>query len=66
MAGVFENKKTGVRVLFGLFIGVIAVSMLLYLVPQGPGTAESASDVVATVGDQSVTRNSNPSTPTRS
>jgi peptidyl-prolyl cis-trans isomerase D len=55
MAGVFENKKTGVRVLFGLFIGVIAVSMLLYLVPQGPGTAESASDVVATVGDQSVT-----------
>jgi peptidyl-prolyl cis-trans isomerase D len=55
MAGVFDNQKTGVRVLFGVIIGMLAISMLLYLVPQGPSTAESASDVVATVGDQSVT-----------
>jgi len=55
MAGVFDNQKTGVRVLFGVIIGMLAVSMLLYLVPQGPGTAESATDVVATVGDQTVT-----------
>jgi len=55
MAGVFDNQKTGVRVLFGVIIGMLAISMLLYLVPQGPGTAESATDVVATVGDQSVT-----------
>jgi peptidyl-prolyl cis-trans isomerase D len=55
MAGVFDNQKTGVRILFGVIIGMLAISMLLYLVPQGPGTAESATDVVATVGDQSVT-----------
>jgi peptidyl-prolyl cis-trans isomerase D len=55
MAGVFENQKTGVRILFGVIIGMLAISMLLYLVPQGPGTAESATDVVATIGDQSVT-----------
>ena len=55
MPGAFENQKTGVRVLFGVIIGMLAISMLLYLVPQGPGTAESATDVVATVGDQSVT-----------
>ncbi|HVM74794.1 MAG TPA: peptidyl-prolyl cis-trans isomerase [Candidatus Saccharimonadales bacterium] len=55
MPGVFENQKTGVRILFGVIIGMLAISMLLYLVPQGPGTAESATDAVATVGDQSVT-----------
>jgi len=55
MAGAFENKKTGVRILFGVIIGMLALSMLLYLVPQGTNTAESAGDVVAKVGDQTVT-----------
>jgi peptidyl-prolyl cis-trans isomerase D len=55
MAGVFENKKTGVRILFGLVIGMLAISMLLYLVPQGPDTSQSAADVVAKIGDQTVT-----------
>ncbi len=55
MPGVFENQKTGVRILFGVFITIIAASMLLYLVPQGTNTAESATDVLAKVGDQSVT-----------
>jgi len=55
MAGAFVNQKTGVRVLFGVFIGIIALSMLLYLVPQGPSSTENASDVVARVGDQTVT-----------
>ena len=49
--GVFDNQKTGVRILFGVFIGIIALSMLLYLVPQGTNTAES-SDVLAKVGDK--------------
>src|SRR6516165_10677350 len=53
--GVFDNQKTGVRILFGVFIGIIALSMLLYLVPQGTNTAESATDVLAKVGDQRVT-----------
>ena len=55
MAGAFENKKTGVRILFGVIIGMLALSMLLYLVPQGSNSTEGASDVVAQVGDQTVT-----------
>jgi peptidyl-prolyl cis-trans isomerase D len=57
MAGAFDNKKTGVRILFGVIIGMLALSMLLYLVPQGPGGTESAGDVVARIGDQTVTLN---------
>jgi peptidyl-prolyl cis-trans isomerase D len=55
MAGVFENQKTGKRVLFGVFIALIALSMLLYLVPQGTNTTEGSTDVLAKVGDQTVT-----------
>jgi len=55
MAGVFGNQKTGVRILFGVIIGMLALSMLLYLVPQGPSSTENASDVVARIGDQTVT-----------
>jgi len=56
MAGAFENKKTGVRILFGVFIGMIAVSMLLYLVPQAPNTGEASTDAVAKIADQTVTQ----------
>src|ERR1700739_3584964 len=55
MAGVFDNQKTGVRVLFGVFIAIIALSMLLYLVPQGTNTTEGSTDVLAKVGDENVT-----------
>jgi peptidyl-prolyl cis-trans isomerase D len=55
MPGAFDNQKTGVRILFGVIIGMLALSMLLYLVPQGTNTAETATDVVARIGDQSVT-----------
>ena len=55
MAGAFSNQKTGVRILFGVIIGMLALSMLLYLVPQGPDSSQAAGDVVATIGDQSVT-----------
>ena len=55
MAGAFENQKTGVRILFGVVIAILAMSMLLYLVPQGPAGVESSGDVVAKVGTESVT-----------
>ena len=55
MAGVFDNQKTGVRILFGVIIVFLAASMLLYLVPQGPDTTQSSGDVVARIGDQTVT-----------
>ncbi len=56
MAGAFDNQKVGVRILFGVIIGILALSMLLYLVPQATNTSgETSTDVVAKVGDQSVT-----------
>ena len=55
MAGAFENQKTGVRILFGVIIGMLALSMLLYLVPQGPDSTQTSGDVVAKIGDQSIT-----------
>ena len=55
MAGVFDNQKTGVRILFGIIIGLLALSMLLYLVPQGTNTPENANEVVARIGEQTVT-----------
>jgi peptidyl-prolyl cis-trans isomerase D len=51
---VFGNKKVMVRIVLGLVVGVLAVGMLLYLVPQGTGTG-SSPDTVAQVGDQVVT-----------
>ena len=55
MAGVFDNKKLGVRIILGAVVGVLGLGMLLYLVPQGPSTDAESSDVVAKVGDQTVT-----------
>lgn len=52
MAG---SSKTGYRIILGGVIGLIALSMLLYLVPQGPSTAEVSTDSVALVGDLTVT-----------
>jgi len=55
MAGVFNNQKTGMRILLGAVMLIIAASMLLYLVPQGTNTAESSTDTLAKIGDQTVT-----------
>ncbi|MFI5057540.1 MAG: peptidyl-prolyl cis-trans isomerase [Candidatus Acidiferrales bacterium] len=52
MAG---SSKTGYRIILGGVIGLIALSMLLYLVPQGPSTTEVATDSVAQIGDLTVT-----------
>ncbi|HXT26192.1 MAG TPA: peptidylprolyl isomerase [Candidatus Eisenbacteria bacterium] len=56
MAGALDNKQILVKIFIGIFVGLIGISMLLYLVPQGPGTGADAdtSDVVAKVGNQSV------------
>jgi peptidyl-prolyl cis-trans isomerase D len=55
MAGVFDNRKLGVRILLGAVVGVLGIGMLLYLVPQGPNSDVESSDVVAKVGsDQTV------------
>src|SRR5215475_15565437 len=54
MAGVIDSKKTGVRILLGVVIGIIAITMLTYLIPQGPGGVGASSDTVATVGGKSI------------
>src|SRR6202051_3128351 len=55
MAGASDNRKLGYRIFLGVVVLVLGGSMLLYLVPQTPGTGEAATDTVAKVGDQSVT-----------
>src|SRR5262245_3130946 len=56
MAGALDNKQVLVKIFIGIFVGLIGISMLLYLVPQGPGTGTDAdaSDVVAKIGDKTV------------
>jgi hypothetical protein len=54
MAGAFDNRQVGVRIILGVVIGLIAVSMLLYLVPQGTSTGQASTDTLAKVGDQTV------------
>ena len=55
MAGATDNRKLGFRILLGAVVLVLGGSMLLYLVPQSSDGVGVASDVVAKVGDQSVT-----------
>jgi peptidyl-prolyl cis-trans isomerase D len=55
MAGDSDNRKLGYRIFLGVVVLILGGSMLLYLVPQTPGTGEAATDSVAKVGDQSVT-----------
>ena len=56
MAGALDNKQILLKIFIGIFVGLIGISMLLYLVPQGPGSGADAdaSDVVAKIGNQTV------------
>lgn len=52
---ILRKKKLGVRIMLGLFVGVLGIGMLLYLVP-GQGTmGASAFDVVAEVDGAPIT-----------
>jgi peptidyl-prolyl cis-trans isomerase D len=53
MAG--NDKKTGYRILLGVVVVALGGSMLLYLVPQAPGTGQEATDTLARVGGQAIT-----------
>jgi peptidyl-prolyl cis-trans isomerase D len=50
-----DNRKLGYRILLGAVVVLLGGSMLLYLVPQTPGTSEVSTSTVAKVGDQNVT-----------
>jgi peptidyl-prolyl cis-trans isomerase D len=52
---VAADKKTSYRIFLGIVVLLLGGSMLLYLVPQSPGTGgEASTDTVATVGDETV------------
>jgi peptidyl-prolyl cis-trans isomerase D len=55
MAGAKDKSKLGYRIFLGAVVLVLGGSMLLYLVPQSPGTGEVSTDTVAKVGDESIT-----------
>ncbi|MGB7282374.1 MAG: peptidylprolyl isomerase [Candidatus Acidiferrum sp.] len=59
MAGSSDNKqKLLSRILLGVVVLALSGGMLLYLVPTGPGgNVGTSTDVVAKVGDQTVTLN---------
>jgi peptidyl-prolyl cis-trans isomerase D len=50
-----REKKFGVRILLGVVVGILGLGMLLYLVPQQSGNELTGADVVAQVGDQTIT-----------
>src|ERR1700726_4286973 len=55
MAVAKDSRKTGLRILLGAVVLLLGGSMLLYLVPQTPGTGEASStDIIAKVGDETV------------
>jgi peptidyl-prolyl cis-trans isomerase D len=56
MFDLFRSREKSVRILLGVLLGLIAISMLLYLIPGGPGNMASQGDnVLATVGDENIT-----------
>ncbi len=56
MFDLFRSREKSVRVLLGVLLGVVALSMLIYLIPGGLGGSDaSGQNVVAAVGDEKVT-----------
>ncbi len=58
MFDLFRSREKSVRILLGALLGLVALSMLVYLIPGGPGgPAASGQNVVAAVGDDKITTN---------
>ena len=55
MLDALREKKIGVRILLGIIVGILGIGMLLYLVPQQSGNELTAADVVAQIGNQTIT-----------
>ena len=57
MFDLFRSREKGVRILLGVLLVLVAASMLIYLIPGGPGGASNASgdNVIAAVGDEKIT-----------
>jgi peptidyl-prolyl cis-trans isomerase D len=56
MFDLFRSRDKSVRILLGVLLGLVALSMLVYLIPGGPGSTEATGQsVVAVVGDDKIT-----------
>jgi len=57
MFDLFRSREKSVRILMSVLLGLIAISMLWYLIPGGgsSGMGNAGENVIATVGDESVT-----------
>ena len=57
MFDMFRSREKNSRALLAVLLGLVALSMLIYLIPGGVGSASGAAgeNVVATVGDEKVT-----------
>ncbi len=56
MFDLFRSREKSVRILLGVLLGVVALSMLVYLIPGGfNGSNASGQNVVAAVGDAKIT-----------
>jgi peptidyl-prolyl cis-trans isomerase D len=57
MFDLFRSREKNSRVLLGVMLGLVAISMLIYLIPGGVGGGNSAAgdNVVASVGGDKIT-----------
>ncbi len=56
MFDLFRSREKSVRYLLGALLVVVAASMLVYLIPGGPGGPNaSGQNVIAAVGDEKIT-----------
>lgn len=57
MFDLFRSREKSVRILLGVLLGLVALSMLVYLIPGAApvGGSSSNQNVIASVGGQSIT-----------
>ncbi len=56
MFNLFRSRERTVRILLGALLGLVSLSMLVYLIPGGMGGPSASGDnVVAAVGDDKIT-----------
>ena len=58
MFDLFRSREKNTRIMLGVMLGLVALSMLVYLIPGGLGggsTGAGGDNVVASVGGEKIT-----------
>jgi peptidyl-prolyl cis-trans isomerase D len=56
MFNLFRSRERTVRILLGALLGLVSLSMLVYLIPGGTGTGTATGqNIVAAIGDDKIT-----------